>query len=184
LEEEIWKDVENIKDINYEGLYQVSTFGRVKGLERVVKHSRGGVQTIPERILALQISKNGYVRVELNKDGKGIKYLVHRLIAQTFISNPDNKPCINHISGVKTDNSVRNLEFCFHIENTNHAFKTGLMYGRKGVEHDHKLPEYRVRIIKKLKGIKSNSELALYFKVCHQNISCIQTGKSWQHATI
>ena len=95
---EIWRD---IKD--YEGLYKVSNFGRVKSLNYR--------NTGREKILQLNKTKNGYIRVCLWKDGKTKAFLVHRLVALAFIDNIDLKPCVNHIDEDKTNNSVENLEF-------------------------------------------------------------------------
>lgn len=93
---EQWKDIKN-----YEGLYQVSNLGRVKSLWYG-----------KERILKPGMNNYGYLRVPLRKNDKRILYLVHRLVAQAFIPNPDNLPEVNHINEVKTDNRVENLEFC------------------------------------------------------------------------
>lgn len=114
---EIWKDI-----AGYEGLYQVSNLGRVKSLERDTKRARP--QHIQERILK---QRNGeYLMVYLADAGKYEARLVHRLVAQAFISNPDNKPIVNHIDGNKYNNRADNLEWCTHKENVIHAFVTGL----------------------------------------------------------
>ena len=83
------------------------------------------------RIVKHQISKNGYVRVELWADGVGKKYLLHRLLAQTFIPNPSDKPQVNHIDGDKLNNSLSNLEWVTQSENQKHAYSTGLQQGYK-----------------------------------------------------
>ena len=82
---EIYKD---IKDL--EGLYQVSNFGRVKSLG----NGKSGNSKL--RLLKPDTTRNGYLYVNLSKDGKVKKYKIHRLVAQTFLPNPDNLPCINH----------------------------------------------------------------------------------------
>ncbi len=98
----IWKDI-----IGYEGLYQVSNTGLVKSLkgrrERILKFS----------------SPRGYKCVKLYKDGK-VNYLVHRLVAKAFIPNPDNKPDVNHLDGVRSNNNAENLEWCTSSENSLH----------------------------------------------------------------
>lgn len=104
-----------IKD--YEGLYEISNQGRVKGLGN-------GRSACPlwkkERILSSQLKGHGYLWVKLCQNGRVRGKFIHRLVGQTFISNPDNKPQINHINGVKTDNSVKNLEWCDCRYNVNH----------------------------------------------------------------
>lgn len=100
---EVWKD---IKD--YEGLYQVSNMGNVKSL----KFGK-------ERILKECKNNDGYIQVGLFKNGKRKIYKVHRLVAETFILNIDNKQFIDHINTDRTDNRVENLRWCTHIENMN-----------------------------------------------------------------
>lgn len=91
----------------------------------------GKVITRLGRIAKLQISRNGYARVELWVDGKGRKYLLHRLLAKTFIPNPKNKPQVNHIDGNKLNNNLSNLEWVDQSENQLHAYKNGLQKGYK-----------------------------------------------------
>lgn len=105
--EEIWKP---IKD--YEGLYQVSNLGNVKSLDRKIKN-----KNLKEKIKKFDKTKFGYLRVELNNNGKKKKYLVHRLVAQTFLDNPNNYPCINHKDENKNNNIVSNLEWCDYLYN-------------------------------------------------------------------
>lgn len=106
---EIWKDIKN-----YEGLYQVSNWGRVKSL------GNGGTYKT-SRILKTGKDINGYFFVTLWKNGKQKHCLVHRLVATAFLDNPENFPCINHKDEVKTNNSVENLEWCSYKYNNNYG---------------------------------------------------------------
>lgn len=119
-----WKDI-----IGYEGLYQVSNTGLVKSLSRAVKsvHSNKWY-TKQDRILKPEITLKGlgYYRVQLCKDCIINKIPVHRIVAMTFILNPENKPQVNHIDGNKLNNHVENLEWATASENVQHAFDTGL----------------------------------------------------------
>lgn len=100
---EHWRDI-----VGYESLYQVSDLGRVRSL----KFGK-------ERVLVGSKHTNGYLQVVLWKDGKMKNYLVHRLVAQAFIPNPDGLPCVNHKDECKTNNIVFNLEYCDVAYNSN-----------------------------------------------------------------
>ena len=114
---EKWKDV-----IGFEGLYQVSSLGRLKSLNRKVWNpGMNCYRTQYSRILSLVTDKGGYLRVTLSKDGRVKQYLVHRIVAEAFLPNPNNLPQINHIDECKTNNSVDNLEWCNNEYNCNYG---------------------------------------------------------------
>lgn len=112
MKNEEWRDV-----VGYEGLYQVSSMGRVKSLER--KDCLG--RTVKERILKSRTNRYGYMEVNLCADGKRKMLKVHRLVCQAFHDNPDNKPEVNHVNEDKTDNRACNLEWSTRRENNNHG---------------------------------------------------------------
>jgi hypothetical protein len=118
--EEIWKDIEG-----FESLYQVSNMGQVKSYDMEVKYPTGTVRIQKGRILKPG-SNMGYPRVNLCKDKKVSVKLVHRLVAEAFLPNADNKKEVNHIDGVKSNACVDNLEWVTSSENSKHAFRTGL----------------------------------------------------------
>ncbi len=117
MSKEIWKD---IKD--YEGLYQISNMGRVRSLERQTSHGH----KLIERILTPVNDKDGYLGIRISKDGTAKGFKIHRLVANAFIPNLENKPTVNHIDGNKKNNAVCNLEWATHSENARHAYNTGL----------------------------------------------------------
>ena len=123
--EEIWKD---IKD--YEGMYQVSNLGNIRSLDRYINQKGISGKTYKRFIKGKQIMSskdlNGYLHVILHKNSKYKIFRIHQLVAQMFISNPENKKQINHIDGNKQNNSVTNLEWVTIRENHIHAYKTGL----------------------------------------------------------
>lgn len=112
---EEWKDIEG-----YEGLYQVSSEGAVKSLKKNI-------------ILKQHLDKYGYYRVVLYDPTlkKHINCIVSRLVAMAFIPNPENKPCVDHISTIRTDNRVENLRWVDHKENSNNILTVEKLYGHK-----------------------------------------------------
>ena len=104
----VWKDIEG-----YEGLYQVSNDGKVRSLNYR--------QTGQKKKMKLLKNSRGYMRVDLCKNGKVKTFKVHRLVAQTFIPNPQNKPQVNHIDENKANNCMWNLEWTTAKENINHG---------------------------------------------------------------
>lgn len=120
MSDEIWKDIPG-----YEGLYQISSLGRVKSAERDIWHSTYSYRRIGR--IRKPFNTNGYNMLNLSKDGKKKCFQIHRLVALAFIPNPENKPDVNHIDGVKTHNWVENLEWATASENCIHAIKTGLV---------------------------------------------------------
>lgn len=115
LPSEEWRDIKG-----YEGLYQVSNLGRVKSLARH-KKNRGKLQKVEETIRIPTVEKNGYARVDLSKDGKRKMYCVHRLVAEAFVPNCENKPQVNHIDENRSNNNANNLEWVTNKENCNYG---------------------------------------------------------------
>lgn len=113
---EIWADIKG-----YEGWYQVSTWGRVRSVDRQIDDVSNRKRIAKGQILAQEENPKGYLRVHLSKTNCKLKHFrVHRIVAETFIDNPYNLPEVNHIDGNKQNNSVSNLEWCTGKENRNH----------------------------------------------------------------
>ena len=115
--EEIWKDIKN-----YENYYQVSNLGRVKSLDRVIKDTKSK-RLYKGKILKLTLCNWGYLTVSLKKNSKSKKFLVHRLVAETFIPNPNKLEVVNHKDENKLNNFVDNLEWS--------TIKDNMLYSKK-----------------------------------------------------
>lgn len=152
--EEIWKDIEG-----YEGLYQVSNFGRVK-------------RVTTGRILKSGKDKDGYLKVILCKNNIKSTKTIHRLVAQAFIPNPENKLEVNHIDEDKANNNVNNLEWSTRKENLNH-----------GTRNERSSRKQSIPIIAtNLKTAESRefygtNECARQLGLHQQNISAVLKGK-------
>lgn len=121
-EAEIWKDV-----VGYEGLYQVSSFGRVKALPKTKLFSDGRVYNYKEKILKYSTGTSGYPTLHLySTESVRETCMIHRLVAELFIENPELKETVNHKDGNKENNRTSNLEWNTYQENNKHALDTGL----------------------------------------------------------
>jgi hypothetical protein len=171
---EVWKDIQG-----YEGLYQVSNLGRVKSLEKSIPHL-GYYRKVKEKVLSGTMSNYGYLVYKLGGKIKGKKIYGHRLVAQTFLPNNENKPFVNHINGIKTDNRIENLEWCTQLENVDHAYKFGLMdnYGEKNPMS--KITESIAKEIKYGHKNLNQTEIAKLYNMKQNSISQIINGIRWK----
>lgn len=108
MKKEEWRDIKG-----YEGLYQISSWGRVKSMNYL--------KTGKEKIRSLNNGKDGYLLINLSKNGESKRFRVHRLVAMAFIPNPDNLPEVNHKDENKLNNCVSNLEWCTAKYNQNYG---------------------------------------------------------------
>ena len=163
LPNEIWRDV-----VDYENLYKVSNYGRVKSL-----------QANRDLILSQASKKKSsqYVFANLRKDGQVEYPAIHRIVAKVFLPNPENKAEVNHKDGIKNNNCVWNLEWATRAENKRHAAELGLT--RKG-----ELTDKQAEIIRRIyepRNKKYNAKaLAEIFNVSADTIYHIATGKSYK----
>ena len=117
---EIWKEIPN-----YEGLYEASNLGNIRSIPHRVP-SKGGTRLVKSTLKKLQTNRKGYLITTLSKGNVLATYTVHQLVALTFIPNFTRSTELNHINGIKTDNSVSNLEISDPSHNQFHAVRAGL----------------------------------------------------------
>lgn len=152
----------------FEGLYGVDEFGNVFSL--ITTRSRRKCKLKPH-------NKNGYLAVNLYKNGKLYHRYIHRLVAETFIPNPNKYKEVNHIDCDKTNNFIWNLEWCNRSSNLKHSYDNGLK--RSGEKHGmHKLTEQDIINIRK--SNKSQKELSHQYNVAQCTISAILRFKLWK----
>lgn len=186
---EKWKFIEG-----YEDRYLISDKGRIKSLVNNNGKRRELIR-IPRK------GKNGYLYLNLWKDGKCKSKKIHRLVAEHFIKNPNNKPQVNHIDGNKLNNKVSNLEWCTAQENTMHAINTGLMklghfvqkgeknymFGRHGKDNRCSKPviqyDSKGNFIKEWENIKIAQETLKIHHIsdCCLNKRSLAGGYVWKH---
>jgi hypothetical protein len=172
---EIWKD---IKD--YEGLYQVSNLGRIKSLERY-KDNHGTKQLIPSKMKSTRKDSQGYLLLDLYKDNKSKTVRVHRLVAEMFIDNVENKETVNHIDGNKENNCIDNLEWATYKEQNNHFYKNNLKSEEnisKAIKAMNKALSKRVRCLNDNKEYVSASDAARTIGISPSLIMRCCRGKS------
>ncbi len=149
----------------------------IKGYEKHRVSSLGNIDN-----LSVWFSRDGYPKVSFYVKKKSPKKIfVHRLVAEQFIPNPENKPFINHINGIKTDNRVENLEWCTRSENDLHAYKIGLKNATGEKNGFAKLSQRQVLEIRAFDGAYSRKELSGLYGISLQHLSGIINRKFWKH---
>lgn len=166
--------------------YEIHSDGTVVSLGRVGQ--RGYV--VKDRKLVPHRNSSGYLRVSMNLTGKNREYFIHRLVAQCFVDNPENKPVVNHKDGDKSNNHFSNLEWVTSSENSKHAFRSGLSKAPalRGEKHSmHKLSQADVDYIRAVHtpwdSDCGSKALAERFGVRPQTITEIVHGRSWLPAS-
>lgn len=166
---EIYKDV-----IGYEGKYKISNLGNVFSYPKS--------KCRKEKILKPMLLRNGYLRVDLCKDKTVTRLLIHRLVAEAFIENPENKYSVNHKNGIKSDNCASNLEWSTRSENQKHAILTGLRTA-KGIKNSQsKLKESEVISI--FDDVRPYALISKEYNISIPTISDIKRGHTWTHITL
>ena len=184
---EVWRDVSG-----WEGIYEVSNRGRVKRLKRRVIHRNQATafsMVYPIKVLKANPDSRGYPQVVLNALSAGKEKRtarVHRLVAEAFLPNPQNKPQVNHINSDTMDARVFNLEWCTAGENQRHAYDAGGRQPPRGVASGMcKYTEDTVKAVYILATTTDTSqgEIGKLYSMPQITVSNIKTKKTWRHIT-
>lgn len=167
-----WRDV-----VGYEDLFMISSCGRIFS-KRTNKELKQYLNPKGYYVVATKIG---------GRSGQPKCFRIHRLVAEAFIQNQDNKPCVNHIDGCKTNNDVKNLEWVTHSENTIHALANGLIDPLKqdgtnstqSVLTEDDVVSIRARYVS---GSRSNGARAIAreYGVCHNTVLDVVNGRSYK----
>jgi len=178
VENDVWRDVSGFEDC-----YQISNNGKLKSKDRMKVNGFGKCSY--KGVILKPRLYNGYYRFTLQRLNKRRQVFIHRLVAEAFITNPENKPEVNHINGIRHDNRVENLEWCTRSENQLHAYKIGLqtptiIQGER--HHKARLSEKDVLEIRRLyeAGV-GMTELSKMFNMNRGSIHHIIKRTSWKH---
>lgn len=185
MAKEKWKDIEE-----YEGIYQVSNRGRIRSFY----NGRHGVGN-SSKILNPSLGTHDRYRISLSKNGTKKDMSVARLVAKSFIPNPDNKPQVNHIDGDPLNNHVDNLEWCTQSENMKHAYENGLVEFsedfKNHINKDKSGEKNGMSVLSKAEVIEIKSlledgelyhrQIAEKYGVSQALISMINNGQRWSH---
>ncbi len=172
---ETWKIIDGFNNV-----YYVSNMGNVKSIDHYYNSIRGK-RLKKGRIIKPQKDKKGYIRVSLSMDCVKFTTGIHRLVAKSFIPNPNNKSYVNHINGIKSDNRAENLEWCTNSENIIHAYKNDLIKSNLG--EDHHMSKFSNNEVAKIRLLHSkgrtNKELAIRYNISEAAMSKIIRNKSY-----
>lgn len=158
----------------------------IHGLEDLFMVTRNGdlYSQRTNRVVSQNPNENGYMQHATKiggREGKAVAIKTSREVAKAFIPNPDNKPDVNHLSGVKADNREANLEWATKEENMSHAVRTGLVPIKYGTEvNSAKFNAEQIREIRQLKGTMGMREIGRRYDTHHSLISDIVNGRSYQ----
>lgn len=172
-----------MKDIEgFEGRYAITEDGRVWSHEKkwtVGEHNKNTIQTQKPRWLKLRKNRYGYLTVTLRQDGLVYYPTVHKLVAEAFITNPNNYPCINHKDSDRTNNLVQNLEWCTYKQNGEHMVSVG--HSLRGTKNAFsKLTNEKVLDIKsRINNGESRRKLAKEYDVAYSTTTRIANGTVW-----
>lgn len=173
MKTEQWKDIKG-----HEGHYQCSDLGKVRRLARTMICKNGWSKFLPAKVLTPHFNSTGYLFIQFGSP-KHFTF-IHRLVAELFVPNPEGKPFVNHISGIKTENAVCNLEWVTRKENVAHAFRTGLISHAGEKNSQSKLTPEGVAEIRRLfiAGV-TRRQLAAQFSISYSRVRDVVNNNCW-----
>lgn len=158
--------------VGYEEIYKVSNCGDIKSADRTVIQIDGKVRKFFGKNLKPSPSSE-YLAVSLCKNGKQKTLRIHRIVAEAFLPNPENKPEVNHKDGNKFNNNINNLEWCSKLENNQHARKNNLIDSKKLRKPISQFSKDGIF----LNTFDSQREAAIFTKICYRQINCCLKNK-------
>lgn len=162
--------------LEFSGFYKISKNGDVASMQR-----NGTIND--RRLIKPTIGTNGYMKVSFRCNGKRYTRNIHRLLAQTFIENKENLPCVNHIDGNKLNNSLLNLEWVSYSKNIQHAYDNGLTKAAKGESKSMLTNKDVLNIVKMKTNGGTLRAIAKEFGISASTVSGIVLGRTWSHLT-
>ena len=177
--EEVWLPVKGYED------YEISSLGRIRSLTRTIPQKNGRERVARGRLISPKQS-GAYLGVSLYKNAQERRHYLHRLVAEAFIPNPDQKPCVNHINFDRYNNTVSNLEWVTYQENTAHLIKYGSpnpnrAYLRGTQCHSAVFNENLVKQIRQDWQPGQTADFARRYGVSHRAMVRIVSGDTWKH---
>lgn len=166
---EIWLPI-----VGYEGLYEVSDFGRIRSVDREISYKSTGIAIRRGKLLRGVTDKKGYIHLVLCKNGKQKTFFVSRLVAAAFKENPLSLPDVHHRDFDKSNNAASNLEWTSHRENIAHSVK----------EHRYRkrlTPEIVTKIRERARNGESQAAIARSLSIRYQTVHLIVNGHYWRH---
>lgn len=172
---EIWKPIPSLL-----GFYEASSLGRIRSISRVSVLNGKHLRPIKGKIIKqTRHKKTGYFYLSVCVNGVVMSRLSHRLIAEAWIENPMNKPHVNHLKGIKSDNRPSQLEWSTISENRLHSFRIGLQTAKGSKNSQARLTLEQVLEIRN--STDKNGVIAKRYNVSPATVCDIQTKRSWSH---
>lgn len=172
---EIWSDISG-----YEGMYQVSNQGRIRGLDRIIVQKDGKKQKIRGKIISIGIKNNGYYMGQICSKGKMVNLTVHRLMALAFIPKVEGKEYVNHIDGNRANNNLSNLEWVNMKENSLHGVNRAKEEQRLYTSCKKNTPEFILLLRAEYANGKGQTQISKEYGIKYNSLGHILKRRTWK----